>query len=162
MTPLPAAPAASLPTAPSPAGAAPPSAAAADPSPVDRPPRRRGGRPPLADRNAVRRRTVGVRVSTAELEELSALAAAADVDVATWLRLAGLRRRPPRPPVPEINRRLYADLGRVGGLLNQLAAEAHRGRVVALGANLRELRDLLQQVRLELIGAATSDDEESP
>jgi len=100
-------------------------------------------------------------VSPAELEELAGLAAAAGVDVATWLRLAGLRRRPPRPPVPEINRRLYAELGRVGGLLNQLAAEAHRGRVVALGVNLRELHALLQRVRLELLGTAPPGDEES-
>jgi len=160
VTPLAAAPAAPLSTAFSPAGVAPPSAAA-DPSSTDRPPRRRGGRPPFADRNAVRRRTVGVRVSPAELEELAGLAAAAGVDVATWLRLAGLRRRPPRPPVPEINRRLYAELGRVGGLLNQLAAEAHRGRVVALGVNLRELHALLQRVRLELLGTAPPGDEES-
>ena len=98
-------------------------------------------------------------MSPAELEELAGLAGAAGVDVATWLRLAGLRRRAPRAPVPAINRQLYADLARVGGLLNQLTAEAHRGRVVALGVNLRELHALLQQVRLELIGAAPPDDE---
>ena len=126
-------------------------------SPPDRveasPPRRRGGRPPLADRAAVRTRTVGVRVSAAELVELRARAAGAGVDVATWLRLAGLRRRPPPPPVPAINREVYAVLGRIGGLLNQVAAEAHRGRVIAPAALLEELRAQVAAVRLELLGA---------
>ena len=56
--------------------------------------------------------------------------------------------------MPQLNRPAYAELSRLAGNLNQLARAAHEGRVNTPPALLAELRNSVQTLRLELLGAA--------
>ena len=109
-----------------------------DALPVETPPppppparRGKGGRPKI-DPAAVRRSTIGVRVSAAESATLRTRAAEMGLTPAQFLRHAALTRRLPRPPVPAVNRDEYAKLGRLAGNLNQLVRRANQGQHVIL------------------------------
>ena len=105
-----------------------------DALPVETPaPARRGkgGRPKI-DPAAVRRSTIGVRVSAAEYATLRTRAAEMGLTPAQFLRHTALTRRLPRPPVPAVNRDEYAKLGRLAGNLNQLVRRANLGENVIL------------------------------
>ena len=120
------------------------------------PPARRGkgGRPKI-DPAAVRRSTIGVRVSAAEYDALRTKAEQMALTPAQFLRQAALTRRLPRPPVPAVNRDEYAKLGRLAGNLNQLVRRANQGQHVILTdplvklllAELNDLRRALLGVR---------------
>lgn len=129
-----------------------PPAAPAATSPAPPPPRGRGGRPRNAP-GTVRDVTIGVRVSPAELEALTAKAQQMGMTPAHWLRDAALSRRLPAPPVPAINREEYADLARLAANLNQLARAANEGRVVAVHEGLMQrLITEVNRLRLGLLG----------
>jgi hypothetical protein len=129
-------------------------------SALSSPLRRRGGRP-KGDPAAVRRTSIGVRVSAAEYDALRAKAEQMGLTPAQWLREAALARRLPSPPVPPINRQAYAELARLAANLNQLAHAAHTGRPVSVdSALLRSLRDEVQRLRLALLGL--TEDPERP
>ncbi len=118
------------------------------------PPRRRKGGRPKGDPAAVRASTIGVRVSPSEYAALRDKSAQMGVTPAQWLRQAALSRRLPSPPVPAINRSVYADLARLSANLNQLAWHANRGESVHVDADLlRQLAFEVRQLRLALIGA---------
>ena len=107
-----------------------------DALPVETPPppparRGKGGRPKI-DPAAVRRSTIGVRVSAAESATLRTRAAEMGLTPAQFLRHTALTRRLPRPPVPAVNRDEYAKLGRLAGNLNQLVRRANLGQHVIL------------------------------
>jgi len=115
--------------------------------------RGRGGRP-KSDPAAVRSQTIGVRVNASEWDQLQVKASSMGMSPAQWLRHAALARMLPRRPAPELNRRAYADLARVGSNVNQLAKASNEGRIPEQsGELLRELLELLREIRLQLLGA---------
>lgn len=123
-----------------------------NPTPAQ-PRRSRGGRP-KSDPAAVRRATIGVRVSDPEYAALRERAAQMGMTPAQWLREAALSRRLPSLPVPVANREQYAELARLAANLNQLAHAANSGEPVQVSDEL--LMDVAGQVkhlRLVLIGA---------
>ena len=117
------------------------------------PPRRgKGGRPP-GDPAAVRRATIGVRVSAAEYAALRTKAAQLGLRPAQWLREAALTRRLPSPPVPAVNRAEYAALARLAGNLNQLTRLAQTGQPVVIADGLlAQLTTEVRRLRLALLG----------
>ena len=128
-----------------------------DALPVETPPpaparRGKGGRPKI-DPAAVRRSTIGVRVSAAEYATLRTRAEQMGLTPAQFLRHAALTRRLPRPPVPAVNREQYANLARLAGNLNQLTRRAHAGQNVILTDPLvKLLRTEINRLRQELLG----------
>ena len=118
------------------------------------PPRRgKGGRPP-GDPAAVRRATIGVRVSAAEYAALRTKAAQMGMSPAQWLRTAALTRRLPAPPVPAANRAQYVALGRMATNLNQLTRLANAGQLVVIPDRLlKRLTAEVRRLRLALLGA---------
>ena len=123
------------------------------PLPATPPARRgKGGRPKI-DPAAVRRSTIGVRVSAAEYDALRTRAEQMGLTPAQFLRHAALTRRLPSPPVPAVNRDEYAKLGRLAGNLNQLVRRANLGQHVILTDPLvKLLRAELNDLRQALLG----------
>jgi hypothetical protein len=109
-----------------------------------------------------RRHSVGVYLTDAERSQLEALAIPDGTEglselgirrrLARHLRTVGLENTPPQ--IPAINRQAWASLGRVAGNLNQYQAAINEGRATGYPpAVLEELRDQVQALRRELIGA---------
>ena len=120
---------------------------------MPRPPRRGKGGRPKGDPAAVRRSTIGVRVSAAEYDALRTRAEHMGLTPAQFLRHAALTRRLPSPPVPAVNRQEYANLGRMAGNLNQLTRRANAGQNVILTEPLVQLlRAELNDLRQALLG----------
>ncbi|MCT4628015.1 hypothetical protein [Halodesulfovibrio sp.] len=117
-----------------------------------------GGRPKLSQ-EAVRSRTIGVRVNELEMDKLIARAKTMGMSPAQWLRHAALDRKLPSPPAPEVNRDMYVEFSRIGVSLNQLARAANKGLPVTLQKEPEILLNLLRQVQLAILGV--SDDSES-
>lgn len=109
------------------------------------PPHRRGGRPKI-DPDALRRITLGVRVSATEYAAVRAKAEQMGLTPAQWLREAALSRPLPRFSVPTINRSEYAELARLAANLNQLAHHANAGQLPEADA----LQRLLMATRAEV------------
>lgn len=116
-----------------------------------------GGRPKLPQ-EAVRSRTIGVRVNDLEMEKLVARAKIMGMSPAQWLRHAALDRKLPSPPAPEVNRDMYVEFSRIGVSLNQLARAANKGLPVTLQKEPEILLNLLRQMQLAILGV--SDDSE--
>ena len=120
----------------------------------DAPPARRGkgGRPKI-DPAAVRRSTIGVRVSAAEYATLQTRAEQMGLTPAQFLRHAALTRRLPSPPVPAVNRDEYVNLGRLANNLNQLVRRANEGKPVVLTPPfVKLLRTEINRLRQDLLG----------
>jgi hypothetical protein len=114
--------------------------------------RSHGGRP-KGDPDAVRRATIGVRVSASEYVALKSKAAHMHMTPARWLREAALARRLPSPPVAAINREQYAELARLAANLNQLAHLANEGKPVTVASGLLErVAAETRRLRLALLG----------
>ena len=92
-------------------------------------------------------------MSAAELEALQNRANSLGLSVARWLRQAALLRHLPPPPVPEVNRKAYAELAKLAGNLNQLAHAVHMGKAVVSEDLLKETLATLRLLRLGLLGA---------
>lgn len=111
-------------------------------------------RPQLPDHE---RRTVNltVRLTQAEAADLATRAAELGLAPGPFLREAALSRRLPSPPVPELNRAAWADLGKLAGNLNQLTHLAHLGQLGAVDPSiLEELASRVQALRRDLLGLA--------
>lgn len=80
-----------------------------------------------------------------------------------------------RPIVPEVNRLMYLELGRIGNNLNQIARAAnlallmgneapfvHAAGAQQLGEQIQSLNALIQEVRTSLVGVGSEDDEAEP
>ena len=130
-----------------------PPIADASPPPAAPPARRgKGGRPKI-DPAAVRRSTIGVRVSAAEYATLRTRAEDMGLTPAQFLRHTALTRRLPSPPVPAVNREQYANLARMAGNLNQLTRRANAGQNVILTPPLVQLlRAEINRLRQALLG----------
>lgn len=123
-----------------------------------RPRKGRGGRP-KGDPSAVRAATIGVRVSAQEYAALRAKAEQMGMTPARWLREAALSRRLPPPPVPPVNRALYAELARLAASLTYLARRAGVGcRVAVSDELLQQTIEELRRLRLALIGVGVAGD----
>jgi len=115
---------------------------------------RRPGRPPIADP----RSQVSLRLNVAEAAALTAAATAARMPVTTYVRNAALGHR--IVTVPEINLAAWRDLARALGLLNQLVAAVHAGKIpVDLRPVLDSVVAKMQRRRLELVGNAIEEDD---
>ena len=121
-------------------------------APTPPPGRGKGGRPKI-DPAAVRRATIGVRVSAAEHAALRSRAEDMGMTPAQFLRSAALTRRLPSPPVPAINRESYANLARLANNINQLTRRANEGKLTGFpAANVKLLRVEIKQLRAALLG----------
>jgi hypothetical protein len=93
---------------------------------------------------------------------LEAAAEAAGVRLGIYIRDRALHARPPRI-VPSVNRKDWADLGRLAGNLNRIAAAIAAGRIRAIGDGLSELivalDDHVRDLRLALLAADREDEE---
>lgn len=97
---------------------------------------------------------VSLRVSASELEQIKEAARAAGLPPTVFIRCAALGQHiESRPPIPAINAQAYAQLGRVGGSLNQIAARLNTGERVEgdqLVAVLSALTKTVRALRAEL------------
>lgn len=109
-----------------------------------------GGRPKASPETI--RHTVGVRINAAEWAVILRKADAFGIPPTTWMRMAALTRQLPPQRVPEINRKVYAELARLAGNFNQLARASNAGRVVVPFPLLKAVQDKLTRLRLELLG----------
>jgi hypothetical protein len=106
----------------------------------------KGGRP-RKDPLRLRAVQINVRVSPAEHQQLSLLAALHQVPIRSYLRDAALSRPLP-PPVPSVNEATYRELCRIGSNINQLTHLAHIGQSYpGILATLRSLSDLLLSIK---------------
>ena len=94
----------------------------------------------------VREKRITVRLNDAEFELLKQKAELEGVAVSDLVRRAILRVKPRR--LPEECRRLRGELGKIGGLLNQVARRANRNREVDLLASesLKRIEVMLVKV----------------
>jgi hypothetical protein len=118
-------------------------------------------KPPAPEKKKVRRvrrHVVHYRLSPAELDEAKAKAKAADRSLSAYTTMAVLKRRDRRPIVPEANKELHGNLGKLLGNVNQIAYQFNRvaaedqrptREVLAelMGERGGELFELLGQVR---------------
>lgn len=98
-------------------------------------------------------------------DEIKEHAHLARISASELVRRHALNQSPPKAAVPAVNVQLRADLGPVGNNLNQLLQKIHKAgevlpsHVAPLGRVLVPLKALLDQVRLELVGAYRAHDQ---
>lgn len=106
----------------------------------------RGGRPSIA-KEKIRQKTIGVRVNQ-KAQEIN-------MNPARFLRECALKKRLPLPPVPELNRKAYANLMHIGNNINQLARSVNFGQTQLTHHYLKlfnELQRAISQVQSRLLG----------
>jgi hypothetical protein len=119
--------------------------------------RRRRGPMPL-DSDDKRDHTVSVRLNVGELDRLDSLRAGVSMQRGEYLRAAALHQLP--PTIPAINREAWADMARVAGNLNQYQTAINEGRAHEYpNGFLTELRELVNNLRRDLIGVRPASDE---
>ena len=99
--------------------------------------------------------TLATKVTRDEAAILAQNASVAGVTMSAYLRQAGIAGKiEPRAIIPEVNQAQWADLGRVGSNLNQIAARLNDGGQVdaSVPAAIEDTRILLSAVRSALIG----------
>lgn len=125
---------------------------------IDESKRRRRGPAPL-DAADKREHTVSVRLNAAELERLDSLRDAVSMQRGEYLRAAALYRLP--PIISAINREAWAVMARVAGNLNQYQAAINAGRAHGYPPEvIRELYDLVQDFRRDLLGVKLKDEKD--
>ena len=125
----------------------------------NRKPQKIYGRPKI-EPTALRARSIGVKVSEAERLLIEERASFMGMKPSTWLRESALSRRLPSPPVAEINRKAYGELGKLAANVNQLVMMAHNGSIVKVDDSL--LLSLLAEIkvlRLNLLGLEVPSDD---
>ena len=105
-----------------------------------------------------KRKTYPLRLANSERAALEENAISAGMKLSEYLRWAGLKKHL-RPRVPEINRQIYVELGRIGNNLNQMTRACHVALKQGTGCNidpalLQSLSESLDQVRLAVIAVA--------
>jgi hypothetical protein len=102
-------------------------------------------------------RRLEVKVTADERESIEVMAAACGLSLSEFVRRAALRQKiSPVAKVPEANLAIYPALGRIGGNLNQIAAQLHAGNFSdgpRLGELMLELKMHLDETRRQLLGA---------
>lgn len=95
------------------------------------------------------------RVSSEELELIDQKAKTVGLTRSEYLRACAINAKiKPRPipqPMPELNIKIFTQLGRIGGLLNQAMKAVNSGFVQNIPSSyLEELRELLIEIRSQL------------
>lgn len=98
--------------------------------------------------NEKRKHAVTCRLTDDEKTKVDQLRGA--ITRGEWLRRAALGK-PPRM-IPELNRQAWVELARLTANLNQLARAVNEGKRDLPQVDFESLRELTQQLRLELIG----------
>lgn len=114
----------------------------------------KGGRP-VVGKEKIRFKTIGVRVNQNEWDTLSQKAQEMNMSPARFLRECALKKRLPLPPVPELNRKAYANLMHIGNNINQLARSVNFGQTQLTHHYLKlfnELQREISQVQSLLLG----------
>jgi len=111
--------------------------------------------PNIADNRNSRLLTLSTKVSLSDLSILGEKAALAGLTMSSYVRQAAVAGQvQPRTVIPEINRKDWADLGRLAGNINQIATRLNQGGTVT-GSDLTvltEIRHILTGIRASLIG----------
>lgn len=109
---------------------------------------------------------ISFRCTPGQRDGLKDHAHLARVSVSDLVRRRSLLEPPPKAAVPTVNAQLSAELGAIGKNLNQQTRLCHQAgeilpaHVQPLVRVLIPLKALLDQVRLELIGADQADEED--
>ncbi|MGE4232031.1 MAG: hypothetical protein AB7F43_01765 [Bacteriovoracia bacterium] len=112
------------------------------------------GCPPHFVRGERKTEVVPIRLTPAERDWLKCVAKNQALSLSEYIRRAALKRRLPPSPAPEINRKTYLELSRIGNNLNQLLRAIHAGEGASLHSSLLyELREALKQLAFEVLGA---------
>jgi len=97
---------------------------------------------------------VPVRFTPSERDGLQRDSTASRVSLSEFIRAAALKRCLPPPAAPEVNRRTYEELARIGNNLNQLVRAVHAKAVAVVDAAiLHQLADAVRRLGLEVLGA---------
>jgi hypothetical protein len=97
---------------------------------------------------------VPVRFTPGERDGLQRDSATSRVSLSVFIRAAALKRRLPPLAAPEVNRRTYEELARIGNNLNQLVRAVHARAVEVIDAAiLHQLTDAVRRLGLEVLGA---------
>lgn len=115
---------------------------------------RAGGRPTLPPHKRKTER-VELRLTLPERETLEARAAAAGLDLSTYLRWIGLTGKIEVRGVPEANRQEYGRLADLGNLLRLAISTGHGDPAL-----LEQIGAAVAELRLALIGAAEPGEDE--
>ncbi|WP_436395145.1 hypothetical protein ACSDBR_10610 [Acidithiobacillus ferriphilus] len=106
--------------------------------------------------DALRQHCVSVRLNAAELALLDENRGR--WHRGEWMRMAGIGKLP--PSIPEINLKVWASLAQVASNLNQYQVAINCGKAKGYPPDVLEvLRDDVQLLRRELIGASSGDGE---
>ena len=118
---------------------------------------RRSRRGPVSlPADALRQHCVSVRLNAAELTLLDE--SRGRYQRGEWMRMAGIGKLP--PSIPEINLKVWASLAQVASNLNQYQVAINCGKAKGYPPDVLEvLRDDVQLLRRELIGASSGDGE---
>jgi hypothetical protein len=96
---------------------------------------------------------VPVRFTSIERDTLRTAAKGLGLSLSEFIRTVACKRRLPPPSAPEINRRTYEELARLGNNLNQLARAVHTRVETCVDIDLlRQIRDHVRLVALEVLG----------
>lgn len=113
-----------------------------------------------AVRPSLRSKIKGIRFTAAELQDICLAARACGLTPSEFLRRSALNLKvDAKPPVPEINAKSYAALGKIGTNINQIAARLN-GKTGAkvdehLSTALGLLIPTLRDIRRDLLGGRT-------
>ena len=119
---------------------------------------RRSRRGPVSlPADALRQHCVSVRLNAAELTLLDE--SRGRYQRGEWMRMAGIGKLP--PSIPEINLKAWASLAQVASNLNQYQVAINCGKAKGYPPDVLEaLRDQVQALRRDLIGANSEEDQD--
>jgi hypothetical protein len=111
---------------------------------------------------------ISLRLTEEEKENWSALAEAAGLgnNLSKFIRYC-VEHRHIAPPVPAINSAAYAELGRIGNNINQIAYAINRAVKMGFAlaadprAEIEDLKPLLVEVKQKLVGLPDKPEEEA-
>ena len=94
---------------------------------------------------------LSVRVSEVELFSLRQRANIMHLSIGAYMRQAALFRQLPPPPAPELNWKIYTELGHIGGNIYQISRRLNFGETLT-EPEINAVAALLRKVRLILLG----------
>jgi hypothetical protein len=107
-------------------------------------------------RQEKRTAVVPIRFTTGEHKALTSTARNLGISLSQFVRTVACGRRLPKPAAPEINRRTYEELCRIGNNLNQLVRAVHSRMAEVVDLDLLvSLSRLVREVAIEALGAGS-------